>query len=78
MKSNRFYADKAIISMYLKNSSSDKWGIKNTASGRLRYDFIEKLIRKYYKRTEKQESLAAMVYGKINNLSRISEMLRTL
>ncbi len=45
--------------------------------GRLRYDSIEKLIRKYYKRTEKQESMAAMVYGKINNLPRISEMLRT-
>lgn len=46
-------------------------------SGRLRYDSIEKLIRKYYKRADKQESMAAMVYGKINNLSRISEMLRT-
>ena len=46
-------------------------------SGRLRYDSIEKLIRKYYQRAEKQESVAAMVYGKINNLPRINEMLRT-
>lgn len=46
-------------------------------SGRLRYDSIEKLIRKYYQRAEKQESVAAMVYGKINNLPEINEMLRT-
>lgn len=46
-------------------------------SGRLRYDSIEKLMRKYYKRAEKQESMAAMVYGKINNLPRIKEMLQT-
>lgn len=52
-------------------------GVYMIKSGRLRYDSIEKLIRKYYKRAEKQESMAAMVYGKINNLPRISEMLRT-
>lgn len=52
-------------------------GVYMIKSGRLRYDSIEKLIRKYYKRTEKQESIAAMVYGKINNLKRIGEMLRT-
>lgn len=38
-------------------------------SGRLRYDSIEKLIRKYYKRTAKQESMAAMVYVSHNNQS---------
>lgn len=52
-------------------------GVYMIKSGRLRYDSIEKLIRKYYKRTEKQESIAAMVYGKINNLKRINEMLCT-
>ncbi len=52
-------------------------GVYMIKSGRLRYDSIEKLIRKYYKRIEKQESMAAMVYGKIDNLPRISEMLRT-
>lgn len=52
-------------------------GVYMIKSGRLRYDSIEKLIRKYYKRVEKQESMAAMVYGKINNLPRINEMLRT-
>lgn len=52
-------------------------GIYMIKSGRLRYDSIEKLIRKYYKRSEKQKSMAAMVYGKINNLPRISEILRT-
>lgn len=52
-------------------------GVYMIKSGRLRYDSIEKLIRKYYKRVEQQESIVAMVYGKINNLSRINEMLRT-
>ncbi len=52
-------------------------GVYMIKSGRLRYDSIEKLIRKYYKRAEKQESMAAMVYGKINNLPRIKEMLQT-
>ncbi|MCD7885190.1 MAG: PBECR4 domain-containing protein [Lachnospiraceae bacterium] len=52
-------------------------GVYMIKSGRLRYDSIEKLIQKYYKRTEKQKSVAAMVYGKINNLPRINEMLRS-
>ena len=52
-------------------------GVYMIKSGRLRYDSIEKLIRKYYKQSEKQKSMAAMVYGKINNLTRIREMLRT-
>ena len=52
-------------------------GVYMIKSGRLRYDSIEKLIRKYYKQSAKQESMAAMVYGKINNLPRIGEMLRT-
>ncbi len=46
-------------------------------SGRLRYDSIKKLVCRYYKREEKQESMAAMVYGKIDNLPRIKEMLET-
>lgn len=46
-------------------------------SGRLQYNSIRKLIRKYYKKPEKQESMAAMVYGKIDNLVRIREMLAT-
>lgn len=37
-------------------------------SGRLQYNSIRKLIRKYYKKPEKQESMAAMVYGKIDNV----------
>lgn len=52
-------------------------GVYMIKSGRLRYDSIEKLIRKYYKRAEKQESMVAMVYGKINNIPRIREMLQT-
>ncbi|MCM1181567.1 MAG: PBECR4 domain-containing protein [Clostridium sp.] len=52
-------------------------GVYMIKSGRLRYDSVEKLIRKYYKRAEKQDSMIAMVYGKINNLSRIKEMLCT-
>lgn len=46
-------------------------------SGKLRYDSIKKLIRRNYKKEEKQESMAAMVYGKIDNLPRIREMLET-
>lgn len=52
-------------------------GVYMIKSGRLRYDSIEKLVRKYYKRAEKQDSMAAMVYGKINNLPRIKDMLQT-
>lgn len=51
-------------------------GVYMIKSGRLRYDSIEKLIRKYYRRAEQQESMMSMVYGKINNLPRIREMLR--
>jgi len=46
-------------------------------SGRLQYNSITKLVRKYYKKAEKQESITAMVYGKIDNLARIREMLET-
>ena len=52
-------------------------GVYMIKSGRLRYDSIEKLIRKYYKHLEKQESIAAMVYGKINNVPRIKDMLQS-
>lgn len=52
-------------------------GVYMIKSGRLQYGSIEKLIRKYYKRVEKQDSIAAMVYGKINHIPQIREMLQT-
>ena len=45
--------------------------------GRLKYDSLQKLVRKYYRGESKQASLLAMVNGKINNLYRIEEMLST-
>lgn len=39
--------------------------------GRLKYDSLEKLVRKYYRGENKQASLLAMVNGKIDNLHRI-------
>lgn len=44
---------------------------------RLKYDSIEKLIRKYYHGQNKQDSLLEMVRGKIDNLHRIEDMLST-
>lgn len=43
--------------------------------GRLKYDSLEKLVRKYYRGKNKQASLLAMVNGKIDNLHRIEDML---
>lgn len=43
--------------------------------GRLKYDTLEKLVRKYYCGENKQASLLAMVNGKIDNLHRIEDML---
>ena len=44
---------------------------------RLKYDSLEKLVRKYYRGENKQASLLAMVNGKIDNLHRIEDMLST-
>ena len=52
-------------------------GVYMIKSGRLQYDSIDKLIRKYYKRKEKQESVLAMVHGKIDNLPRVNDMFST-
>lgn len=45
--------------------------------GRLKYDSLEKLVKKYYRGENKQASLLAMVNGKIDNLHRIEDMLST-
>ena len=44
---------------------------------RLKYDSLEKLVQKYYRGKSKQDSMLAMVNGKIDNLYRIEEMLST-
>ena len=43
----------------------------------MKYDSLEKLVRKYYRGENKQASLIAMVNGKIDNLHRIEDMLST-
>ncbi len=43
--------------------------------GRLKYESLEKLVKKYYQGESKQASLLAMVNGKIDNLYRIETML---
>lgn len=42
---------------------------------RLKYDSLEKLVQKYYRGKSKQDSMLAMVNGKIDNLYRIEDML---
>ena len=44
---------------------------------RLKYNSLEKLVQKYYRGKSKQDSMLAMVNGKIDNLNRIEEMLST-
>lgn len=44
---------------------------------RLKYDSLEKLVQKYYRGKSKQDSMLAMVNGKIDNLYRIEDMLST-
>lgn len=44
---------------------------------RIKYDSLEKLVKKYYHGENKQASMLAMVLGKINNLHRIEDMLST-
>ena len=44
---------------------------------RLKYASLEKLVQKYYRGKSKQDSMLAMVNGKIDNLNRIEEMLST-
>lgn len=44
---------------------------------RLKYDSLEKLVQKYYRGKSKQDSMLAMVKGKIDNLYRIEDMLST-
>ena len=52
-------------------------GVYMIKKGRLKYDSLEKLVRKYYRGENKQASLIAMVNGKIDNLHRIEDMLST-
>ena len=44
---------------------------------RIKYDSLEKLVKKYYRGENKQASMLAMILGKINNLHRIEDMLST-
>lgn len=44
---------------------------------RLKYTSLEKLVQKYYRGKSKQDSMLAMVNGKIDNLHRIEDMLST-
>ncbi len=44
---------------------------------RIKYDSLEKLVKKYYRGENKQASILAMVLGKINNLHMIESMLST-
>ena len=50
-------------------------GVYFIKKGKLKYHSIEKLIRKYYQGEKKQNSMLAMVYGKIDHIQKIEEML---
>lgn len=45
--------------------------------GRLKYASLEKLVGKYYRGKSRQDSILAMVNGKIDNLYRIEDMFST-
>jgi hypothetical protein len=42
---------------------------------RITYDSIQKLAQKYYRKSDKQASMLAMIYGKIDHLCQVEEML---
>lgn len=50
-------------------------GVYFIKKGKLKYRSIEKLIRKYYQGEKKQNSMLTMVYGKIDHIHKIEEML---
>ena len=52
-------------------------GVYMIKKGRLKYHSLEKLAGKYYRGKSKQDSILAMVNGKIDNLYRIEDMLST-
>ena len=52
-------------------------GVYMIKKERLKYASLEKLIQKYYHGKNKQDSILAMVNGKINNLNRIEDMMST-
>jgi hypothetical protein len=52
-------------------------GVYMIRSQQLKYDSIKKLVQKYYRGKDKQDSMIAMIYGKIDNLCLIKEMLST-
>lgn len=52
-------------------------GVYSIKKERLKYDSIDKLVKKYYRGAAKQASILAMVKGKIDNLYRIKDMLST-
>lgn len=49
-------------------------GVYMIKKGRLKYNSLEKLVRKYYHGKNKQDSMLAMVYGKIEYLQQIEDM----
>lgn len=52
-------------------------GVYMIKKQRLKYTSLEKLVQKYYRGKSKQDSILAMVNGKIDNLYRIEDMLST-
>ena len=52
-------------------------GVYMIKKQRVKYESLEKLVRKYYHGQNKQDSILAMVLGKINNLHKIKDMLST-
>lgn len=50
-------------------------GVYMIKKERITYNGIRKLVQKYYRKSEKQSSILAMIYGKINYLYQIENML---
>ena len=52
-------------------------GVYMIKKQRVKYESLEKLVRKYYHGQNKQDSILAVVLGKINNLHKIKDILST-
>ena len=59
------------------NQFTGDFGVYSIRKKRITHDSIEKLVRKYYKKEEKQRVILEMIYRKLNNLHLLEEMFHS-
>ena len=59
------------------NQFTGDYGVYLIKKGRITHEKIEKLVRKYYRREEKQRIIFEMIYRKLNNLHSLEEMFQS-